>query len=228
MVLGSATRCAHCGDPLREQARFCPRCGTPVAGPPHPSAAPTAPAATPQVPQAARAPGAVGAATAVRTAPQLGQLATAAGLPWQTIVGGQAPDIGGLLARAATPAAHTLVRRSLRRPGIALAVTTAMDLLIVLLTGGSGALTTAVPRVLTGLGTSAVALATGSKGGPLRGVAGLGSLVTTVLQLTALWTSLTEAMAGGADWLTLAPGLVAMASAGTTALKTATTALRRR
>jgi hypothetical protein len=149
---------------------------------------------------------------------------------WQTVVGSQTPDLRAFLARAGTPlvqgAATAAVRRSVRRPGIALALTTALDLVIVAVTGGSvGA---ALPRTLSGLVSSVLAMATGRKGGALRALSGVASLVTTVLGLVATVSALRSGLDSGASLLTLAPSVLGTASMATMAVKTTFVAFRRR
>ena len=167
-------------------------------------------------------------ATATRA---LAGVSQAAALPgaWQTVVGSQTPDVRAFLARAGTPlaqgAARTALRRSVRRPGIALALTTALDLVIVAVTGGS--LGAALPRTLSGLVSSGLAMATGRKGGALRALSGVMSLVTTLLGLVSAVSALRSGLDSGASLLTLAPSIIGTASMVTMAVKTAAVAFRR-
>jgi hypothetical protein len=152
----------------------------------------------------------------------------AVGLPWQTIVAGETPDLRDMLSRAAMPGARTLVQRSLRKPGLAMAVTTMLDLFVTGISGGTSALTTALPRALGGGLTSVLSLVTGSKGGALRSLTGVVSLVTALVQVVSLVLTLIGGVRGGAPFLTLAPMTIAMLSALVMALKTTSVALRRR
>ncbi|PKQ21123.1 MAG: hypothetical protein CVT66_01300 [Actinobacteria bacterium HGW-Actinobacteria-6] len=151
-----------------------------------------------------------------------------AGLPWQTIVAGQTPDLRAMLSAAAMPAARTVVQRSLRRPGLSMAATVALDLFVAGVSGGPAALAAAIPRALGGGLTSLLSLITGSKGGALRGLTGVVSLVTAVVQIVSLGGTLLAGLANGTPLLTLVPMAVATASALVMALKTASVALRRR
>ena len=148
---------------------------------------------------------------------------------WQTVVGSQTPDVGAFLARAGAPlvqgAVRTALRRSVRRPGIALALTTALDLGIVAVTGGS--VTGALPRTLSGLVSSGLAIAAGRKGGALRALSGATSLLTTLLGLITALTALRAGLDSGTSLLTLAPSAIGAASMVTMAVKTATVAFRR-
>ena len=154
-----------------------------------------------------------------------GALTAGAGLPWQTIVGNQAPDLKALLARTGAPLAQQAVRRSLRNPGLALLVTTALDLFVVWVTAGPVAVEEAFPRVAAGAATALLSLLVGSRGGPLRGLAGLSSVVTAGLQVASLASALMAALDTG-DVVAVAPMALAMASALTTAVKTAAVAFR--
>lgn len=148
---------------------------------------------------------------------------------WQTVVGSQTPDLRAFLARAGTPlvqsAARAGLRRSVRRPGIALALTTLLDLVIVAVTGGS--LGAALPRTLSGLVSSGLAMATGHKSGALRALSGVTSLVTTLLGVVTALSALRSGLDSGASLLTLAPSAIGAASMVTMAVKTATVAFRR-
>ena len=152
----------------------------------------------------------------------------AATLPWQTIVAGETPDLRAMLSRVAVPGARTLVQRSLKRPGLAMAVTTALDLIVAGLSGGSSALIGALPRVLAGGTTALLSLITGSKGGALRSITGVVSLGTALVQVVSLGITLIGGVRTGMPVLSLLSMAVAMASALTMALKTASVALRRR
>ncbi len=149
-------------------------------------------------------------------------------LPWQTVIAGQTPDLRAMLASAAAPAVRHAVQSSLRRPGLALAATTALDLAVAGLSGGSSAVAAAVPRVVAGSLTAILSLITGSKGGALRTVTGLVSLVTALVQVGSLVVTLVGGVRGGAPLMSVVPMAVATASALIMAIKTASVALRRR
>lgn len=193
--------------------------------PPPPAASPPPPAAGPPLPVVSP-PGTTATATVARAASIAGALSAGAGLPWQTIVGDQAPDLKALLARTGAPLAQRAVRRSLRRPGLALLVTTALDLFVVWVTAGPAAVEGAFPRVVAGAVTAMLSVLVGSRGGPLRGIAGLSSVVTSTLQISALAAALMGVLATG-DVVAAGPMVLAMASALTTAVKTAAVAFRR-
>jgi len=133
-----------------------------------------------------------------------------------------------MLSRAAMPTARTVVQRSLKRPGLSMAATTVLDLFVAGVSGGPAALVGAIPRALGGGLTSLLSLATGSKGGALRGLTGAVSLLTALVQVVSLGWTLIGGLADGTSLLTLAPMAVATASALLMALKTASVALRRR
>ncbi len=152
----------------------------------------------------------------------------AAVLPWQTIVAGETPDLRAMLSRVAMPGARTLAQRSLRKPGLSMAITTALDVLVAGVSGGPGALVGAIPRAVGGGLTSVLSLATGTKGGALRGLTGIVSLGTALVQVVSLGATLIGGFRDGTSILALVPMVIAMASALTMAVKTASVALRRR
>lgn len=250
--MGRSVICDNCGQILDVASAYCSRCGSDVlvpatkarlaeelaraqsqgppppplvAAPPPPSAAPPPPPVTPPPPAATRPSTATATATVGRAMSMAGALTAGAGLPWQTIVGNQAPDLKALLARTGAPLAQQAVRRSLRNPGLALLVTTALDLFVVWVTAGPVAVEEAFPRVAAGAATALLSLLVGSRGGPLRGLAGLSSVVTAGLQVASLASALMAALDTG-DVVAVAPMALAMASALTTAVKTAAVAFR--
>lgn len=202
--------CGHCGRPFADGAAFCGSCGRPRG-----TLAPDAP--RPAAPRPA--------------APRVAQVALAAsglaaGLPWQTVIAGRRPDLTPWLTRAGVTAASSAVRASLRRPGLALVVTTALDLLVAAL-AGPAALQAAWPRALAGLATSGLAIAAGSRGGPLRTLAGLAGAATTLVGLGSGGLALLAALEVGADPAALLPQVVTLASSLVVAARTAALALRR-
>lgn len=104
-------------------------------------------------------------------------------------------------------------------------MTTVLDLVIVAVTGGS--LGAALPRTLSGLVSSGLAMATGRKGGALRALSGATSLVTTLLGLVTAISALRSGLDSGTTLLTLAPSIIGTASMVTMAVKTAVVAFRR-
>lgn len=250
MAPGCGSLCATCGLPLGEAQAFCPQCGTPrpptrqpAATRPMPGLMPQAPAApiTPfPLPQAITAqpaapsvPARTGqaAAAASRASGVVAQMAGFAGmgfaLPWQTVAGGIPPDIRAFLSMAALPGAQRAIRASLKRPGLALAVTTALDLAVAAITGGTGALYKAIPRFVLGGSTSLLSLVTGSKGGQLRKVTGALAAVTTLAQLGFALYTLIAGIGHDTSALVLVPQLVTMTSSLVMAVKTAIVAFRR-
>ena len=214
MSNGSAGYCTRCGAALVGSGRFCTTCGAPrPSGVPQGGASAAAPAPRPSV----NAAGSIAAAASMAT-----------GLPWQTIVAGQVPDLSSMLARVAMPTAQKVVNRSLRRPGLALAVTTVLDLFVAGITGGGTAVSAAIPRVIGGGATALLSMITGSKGGALRGLTGIISLLTALVQVFSLLVTFVSGLRGGAPLITLAPMAIATGSATVMALKTASVALRRR
>jgi hypothetical protein len=202
---------------LQDGAAFCVKCGARrSAAAPQPTPAP-ARIATPAV-----AAPVASAATAVAGLAGIG-----GALPWQTIIGNGRPDMRAFLSLA-QPAARQVVQRSLRKPGLAMAATTMLDLLVAGITGGPAAIAAALPRFIGGGLTSLLSLVTGTKGGALRTITGIVSLLTALVQVISLGVALIGGLSSGASLLTLAPTAVATASALTMAVKTASVALRRR
>lgn len=220
MTQGPVAYCTSCGTALNGGDRFCTKCGTPREHVPA-AAAPTF------AQQAGRT-----AQTARRTYSAVAQVAgvagTAAGMPWQTIVAGETPDLRAMLSRVALPGARTLVHRSLKKPGLAMAATTALDLIVAGLSGGGGAIAGALPRVLGGAATALLSLITGSKGGALRSITGVVSLGTALVQVVSLAIAVVSGVRSGMPVFSLLSMGVAIASALTMAVKTASVALRRR
>lgn len=232
---GGVGFCTKCGTRFTGGEAFCTTCGAtrePASGgKPGASAAPAP--ATQAVPDPTLTQQATYATqTARQTYGTVAQFAgvagMAAGLPWQTIVAGETPDLRAMLSRVAVPGARTLVQRSLKKPGLAMAVTTALDLVVAGLTGGGSALVGAIPRVLAGGTTALLSLITGSKGGALRSVTGFVSLGTALVQVVSLGLTLVDGVRTGMPALSMLSMAVAMASALTMAVKTASVALRGR
>jgi len=152
----------------------------------------------------------------------------AAAVPWRTITGAEQLDVRSFLSTSALPTARRAVQRaSLRKPGLSLAATTVLDLFVAAVSGGSGALGAAVPRFLMGGLTSLLSLITGSKSGALRGVTGVVSLLTALVQAITVVVALIGGLLDGASLLSLGPMAVAAASALVMAVKTASVALRK-
>ncbi|MDO8848783.1 MAG: zinc ribbon domain-containing protein [Coriobacteriia bacterium] len=221
MTQGPVAYCTSCGTPLTSDDRFCTKCG--AAREPMPAAA-QAPTFAQQAGHAAQ--------TARQTYGTVAQVAGVAGmaasLPWQTIVVGETPDLRAMLSRAAVPGARVLAQRSLKKPGLAMAVTVGLDLLVAGLSGGGSALAGALPRVLAGGTTALLSLITGTKGGALRSITGVVSLVTALVQVISLGVTIIGGLRSGMPFLSTLSMVVAMASALVMAIKTASVALRRR
>lgn len=207
-----ASFCGHCGRPFAEGAAFCGSCGRPRG-----ALAPGDRAVAPPRPAPAR-PAPVGIALAAS--------GLVGALPWQTVLAGQRPDVGAFLARTGVSAASATVRTSLRRPALALIITTALDLVVATLTGPA-ALQAASPRALAGLVTSGLGMAAGSRGGLLRTLAGLAGLIATLVGLGSVGSALLTAADTGAGLVTLLPQVVTMGSSLAVAARSATLALRR-
>ncbi len=214
--------CTKCGARFTADEVFCTKCGTPREHAAAPAASAPGPTLVAQAGQAAH--------TAQRAYGAVAQVAGIAGmgvaLPWQTVVGNQQPDIRAFLSAAALPAAQTAIRASLKRPGIAMAVTATLDLVVSGISGGSGALVAAIPRFLLGGATALFSLITGSKGGPLRKLTGALGGVTAVVQLGFTGYTLVTGVLAGTSALLLIPQVIAMLSSLTMAVKTAVTALK--
>ncbi len=143
-------------------------------------------------------------------------------IPWLTVVGNQPADVGSLLAAASRNAPLP----SLRRSGVAVGLTAALDVLVTMQTGGSLAL--AAPRLVLGALTAVLSLATGTRGGWLRTASGLLGVLTAIAQGAFLAWSLVDALRSGTTLLGLVPVLVTTAAALVAAGRTAALALRRR
>ncbi len=149
----------------------------------------------------------------------VGQAASFAGVAgsvgtfgWQTVVKGERPDLSQFLARGVAPVAQQAVRRSIRRPAVALMVTTLLDAFVAWVTGQPAALTAAGLRLATGLGTGLLGVLVGKRGGIFRLLTGVGSLATTALQGYNAVTLLVAALGQGAPLLSLVPSFVSTAS----------------
>lgn len=225
METGQGEFCTSCGSAFTGSESYCTHCGAPRGD------APTTPAtAAPALTLTGQAGHAAQTARQVHgaVAQAAGVAGMAAALPWQTIVAGETPDLRDMLSRVAMPGARTLVQHSLKKPGLAMAVTTAFDLVVAGLSGGGSALVGALPRVLAGGTTALLSLITGSKGGALRSVTGFVSLGTALVQVISLVMTLVNGVRTGMPALSMLSMAVAIASALTMAIKTASVALRRR
>jgi hypothetical protein len=245
MANGSEWWCSKCGSRLGGHQDFCPDCGTPRLQAPSmpapceakspaayltPSPLPTGPHPHPTPPS----PGTrTGQAPAVASR-AYGAVARAAGvagiglaLPWQRVAGAGRPDIGAFLSAGALPGAQRAIRASLKRPGLALAATTVLDLAVAVITGGTNAFYKAIPRLVVGGSTSFLSLATGSKGGRLRRATGISGTVTAGVQLGFAVYTLIAGIGDGTSALVIAPQVVAIASSLVMAVKTMAVAFRR-
>lgn len=152
--------------------------------------------------------------------------ALTAALPWQTLVRGQRIDPAALLQVAALPALQRFAHGSLRKPGVALALTTVFDVALALITGGASALPRVIPRLVMGIATTVMSLLTGSKGGGLRKATGVVSaLGALVMVATAIW-GLVAGLSAGASTLTLISSAVATLSMLAMAVTTTWAAFR--
>lgn len=124
------------------------------------------------------------------------------------------------------PTARSVMQSSLRRPGLALLATTALDLVVAWLTG-EDALAAAVPRALVATVSGLLAILAGSKAGVLRTLAGLAGAVTGTVQLGTLSFAIVDAVQAEADLLVVLPQLVILGSSFVLALKTLFSAFRR-
>jgi len=208
--------CTKCGTPLAAGARFCTKCGAP---------APEAAAQPPATPH----PTSVAAtlATARTAASYAGTVASVGGLGWQTVVKGQPPDMAQFLTRAGVPVAQQVVRRSIRRPAVALIITTLLDTFVAWISGQPAALAAAGMRLAMGVGTGVLGMFVGKRGGFFRVVVGIGSVITTALQGYNAVVMLLAAIARQAPLLQLIPSIVSTASVIFVAVRMAITTFRR-
>jgi hypothetical protein len=223
--------CIGCGAPLDPAARFCTKCGTPRAdvGTGHDSAGSAAV-------EAAGTAGGGGPAFAANPAVMARQAASAAGmassmagavsLPWQTIVAGETPDIRKLVV-AGAPIAQGAVRASLRRPAIALLVTTLLDVAVALVSGQPAALKLVGLRAAMGVGTAVLGMVVGSRAGRLRQLTGFASALTGLVQTGSILFMMFSRASGPTGWLGLVPSLVTQLSALAMMVKTAVVSLKR-
>ncbi|HEY5275537.1 MAG TPA: zinc ribbon domain-containing protein [Coriobacteriia bacterium] len=213
-----AAFCMKCGSPLEPGARFCMKCG----------------ASTPDAVTAAGAGSGAraGASPAViaRQAMSVGGTVASMGgvlsLPWQTIVAGETPDMRRLIA-AGAPIAQRAVLASLRRPAIALLVTTLLDLAVALVTAQPGALKLVGLRAAMGVGTAVLGMIVGNKAGPLRQVTGAASMLTGLVQTGSMLFTAFSAAISPAGLLGLVPSIVSQASSLVMLVKTAIVSLKR-
>ena len=249
-----ATRfCMQCGAPVAPGSGFCMQCGAHVLGPDAPVAgalgtgSPDAAAGVVAQPVPSNSAGSAlqGAAAAYGQVARYGGLAMGAGglataLPWHTVAGHPQPlDISRLIS-SGTPAAQAAVRATVRRPAIALLVTSVLDLGVALLSGQPAALRlvgvrfamAAITAVLgiaasrkTGGKAGASPAATGARSG-LRKATGVFSIATGVVQLgSMLWTSV-SGIAHPASLLMLVPSIISQVSALVMSVKTAIVGLK--
>ncbi len=222
--------CMRCGSAFKANDVFCSTCGAArvVAGPTAGSAG-----SSPAMPGGPSGRGPVGAAQVVSraygAAAQAAALAgTGLAMPWQRLTGAAMPDIGALLSAAALPGAQRAIRASsLKRPAAAMMATTLLDVVVAVVTGGTSALYKALPRLILGLVTSVLSLATGSKAGRLRVITGAVGAATAAAQLGFAAYTLCAGFDDGTSWYALAPQVVAMVSAFIMACKTVAVAARR-
>ncbi len=216
MTQPTARFCVTCGEQFADQARFCRSCGTPRTA----------------TPTQERGDSVAATGGAMRTAQTAAAYAGRAGaLPWQTVVAGQAPDLGALLSHAGLPLrtniVQTVVRRSVRKPALAMLFTTLLDTLIALISGQPAAVSALVMRFVTGSGTGFLGLIVGKRAGFGRSLVGIGSGVTAALQLYSVGSMLLASLQADAGFLSMLPSLVSTVSVIVVAVKMLLMAFRR-
>jgi hypothetical protein len=147
-------------------------------------------------------------------------------LPWQTIVAGETPDVRRLVA-AGAPLAQRAALASLRRPAIALLVTTLLDVFVALISPRPGAVTLVALRAVMGVGTAVLGMVVGRKAGALRQVTGAASILTGLVQTGSVLFTTFSAAISPAGLLGLIPTIVCQASSLVMLVKTAVVSLRR-
>jgi hypothetical protein len=224
-----ATFCIKCGSPLDPAAHFCTKCGTPRAdvGQADEAADFGAPvtAGSGGGPTFAANPAAI-ARQVASAAGMATSMAGAVSLPWQTIVAGETPDIQKLVV-AGAPIAQGAVRASLRRPAIALLVTTLLDVAVALVSGQPAALKLVGLRAAMGVGTAVLGMVVGSKAGRLRQLTGFASALTGLVQTGSILFMMFSRASSPTGWLGLVPSLVTQLSALAMMVKTAVVSLKR-
>ena len=207
-----AAFCMKCGSPLEPGARFCMKCGTPTPD------AGTGAEAGPGAPVGASP--VVIARQAMRVGGTVASMGGVLSLPWQTIVAGETPDVRRLVA-AGAPIAQRAVLASLKRPALALLVTTLLDLAVALVTARPGALKLVGLRAAMGVGTAVLGMIVGSKAGPLRQLTGAASMLTGLVQTGSMLFTAFSAAISPVGLLGLVPSIVSQASSLVMLVKTA-------
>lgn len=202
--------CTKCGSSLKADAQFCTKCGQTVAG--------GAPVESPHPTSVA------GAMRYAQTGMAVAGIAGA--LPWKTIVAGERPDLSQWM-RAGSPIAHMAVRKSVRKPALALLFTTLIDAGVSVLSGSPAAMAASGLRLATGLGTSIVGLIVGKKGGWGRKLMGVGSMVMSVFQLYSVGRIVISVVTTGGTFWQLAPSIVSAISVLVVCVKTILMTFRR-
>lgn len=205
----AAKFCTSCGASFPDNARFCPKCG---AG--RGAATPGAGLVAAQQPSAQQAT-AAGTLRKAQTAASYAGMA--AGMPWQTVVGGERPDLGAFLKQAGAPVGgmvgRRVIQRSVRKPALALLLTTLLDALVSVISGQPAAVGALGMRVLSGSGTAIVGLIVGRRKGKFgRGLVAVGSVTTASLQLYNAGSMLIAALGAQASFFSLVPSLMSTAS----------------
>lgn len=119
------------------------------------------------------------------------------------------------------------MRASLRRPAVALFVTTLLDLAVALVSAQPAAVKMVAVRAVMGLGTSLLGIIAGNKAGPLRKLTGAVGAVTGVVQtISALLTAVAAATTPG-SLLTILPSVVSQLSSLAVLVKTSVVGLRK-
>jgi hypothetical protein len=147
-------------------------------------------------------------------------------LPWQTFYTGQTPDTRALIA-AGAPVAQRVVATTLRRPALALLVTTLLDATVAVLTGRPGAMWMIGLRVGMGLVTAVLGMAAGAKLGKMRQLTGIASTATGFVQIGSVLMTAFSGVVSPLRLLGLVPSIVAQLSSLVLLVKTAAVSLKR-
>ncbi len=209
--------CTSCGSALRDNAAFCSVCGAAARKAPVANAGPDAPPPRGITPASASIAGTVATISSMSGA--------VAALPWQTITTGEPVNVRAMLS-AGSPLLQSAIRSSIRRPAIALLLTSLLDLAVALLSGQPAALRMVGIRVGMAAATSVVGIMAAGRGGALLKVTGWMSVLSAVVGLVSLLVTLWVGLANPVSILPLLPSLVSQAASLFLLLKTALIGLR--
>jgi hypothetical protein len=205
--------CPSCGSALSPEARFCTQCGEPQHVKEQPAASPAGQSVGSHLSGAAEE----GVALA----------GIGLALPWQRVTGDERADPRAWLLEGVRPSTEWALGKSLARPGLALAATTVLEVAVAVITGGTAGLYKALPLLILGAATAALALVTASKSGSLRAATGVLASVTMVVLFGFAVNILVSGLDAGNSGWAVASQTVAVVSVLLTAAKTAVVALRR-